>query len=136
MIELTLERTKELLAEAVAERGEDYVYSTPEGKIPTPDGSVMCYYVHAWDASGPLPEPVAGCIAGYVLHKAGVPLDTLRALERQPADRVLGFLERDDVARAEPRVRMLLRTIQQRQDAGQSWGQAVANTLAEESQAG
>lgn len=136
MIELTMERTKELLAEAVAERGEEYVYTTPDGKQVTPDSGINCYYVHYCNAEGELPEPVAGCIAGLVLHKAGVSLETLEERENEPADVALMRLASNDVIRAESGVSMLLRSVQRRQDNGTAWGTAVARSLAEEPSAG
>jgi hypothetical protein len=135
MIELTMERTKELLAEAVAERGADYVYTTPNGTVVTPESGLRCLYVHRNNAEGELPEPVAGCIAGLVLHKAGVSLEALRGHEDQPADDVLERLETNEVARGDAAVRTLLRNVQRRQDDGQPWGQAVANSLAGEAKA-
>jgi hypothetical protein len=132
MIELTMERTKELLAEAVAERGEEYVYTTQDGKQVTPDSGINCFYVHRRNAEGELPEPVAGCIAGLVLHKAGVSLETLEERENEPADVALMRLASNDVIRGESGVPMLLRRVQRRQDKGTAWGTAVANSLAEE----
>lgn len=129
MIELTMERTKELLAEAVAERGWDYVYVTPDGVQLTPDSGINCFYVHHRNAEGPLPEPVAGCIAGLVLHKAGVSLETLAKHESEPADVALGYLMEEAVVHAEGGVPALLRNVQRRQDNGHPWGQAVANSL-------
>lgn len=132
MIELTMERTKGLLAEAVAERGEDYVYTTPSGKTPDGEGGTNCFYVHYDKGGERLPEPVAGCIAGLVLHKAGLPLDTLSEHENSPVDIVLSHLTGAGEVGAESGVQRLLRDVQRRQDKGVAWGQAVALTLAEE----
>lgn len=131
MIELTMERTKALLAEAVAERGADYVYTTPDGQQVTQDSGIQCLYVHHRNAEGELPEPVPGCIAGYVLHKAGVPLEALQYRENEPADRALVQLETDEVLHPLAGVRRLLVRVQRRQDNGASWGAAVAAALAE-----
>lgn len=136
MIELTMERTKELLAEAVAERGEEYVYVTPDGVQVTPECGINCSYVHHRNVEGPLPEPVAGCIAGLVLHKAGISLETLTEHENEPADVALADLEREAAVRVEGGVSMLLRRVQRRQDNGTAWGTAVARSLAEEPSAG
>lgn len=119
MIELTLERAKELLAEAVAERGEDYVY-------PRSDSGPYCYYVHTPDMDASLTEPAPGCIAGYVLHKAGVPLETLRRFEGKSVQYPIAQL-----VQTEPDVADLLRNVQSRQDERTPWGEAVQRTLNE-----
>lgn len=85
MIALTLERTKQLLAEAVAERGEEYVYKNERGQ----DGTFGdCAYVHGSPSGGHSP----GCIVGLVLHKAGVPLERLARHEGTPANRLVSEL--------------------------------------------
>lgn len=116
MIELTLARTKELLAEAVAEKGEDFVYTNRDGHEVDSDGVTPCHYVH---------DDKPGCIVGNVLHKAGVPLDELSRFEGQDAQEVtrsVCTVEEGDVIR-------LLSGVQDRQDRGTAWGEAVSLAL-------
>lgn len=119
MIELTLDKTKELLTEAVAEKGAEYVYTNPEGVPGGSDSLANCYYVHG-------SQP--GCIVGHVLHKAGVPLETLTEHETRPAGFVLRSLEDFDLDHNTLR---LLDDVQERQDRGVPWGEAVQQALAE-----
>lgn len=116
MIELTLARTKELLAEAVAEKGEDFVYVDEFGQQADESGYVRCHYVHG-------DQP--GCIVGNVLHRAGVPLDELGAYEAQNAgDLFQGLFV------AEGEAVRLLNAVQSRQDLGVPWGEALRLALA------
>ncbi len=123
MISITTERALELLTECVAERGEEYVY-TSEGDVTNryPDITPACYYVHQ-DSDG-VKSP--GCIAGLALHKAGVPLDVLEEHERMTANsllrslRSLGIIDYDDDAA------YALRRAQVIQDDGGTWGAALA----------
>lgn len=117
-IELTLDRTKELLAEAVALKGADYVYTTPDGEQGNPDTSPICSYVHG-------EEP--GCIVGHVLHSAGIPLAELRGEERNDASGALRGLR--GTLHYEDGVAELLMAVQQDQDSGVPWGEALTNAL-------
>ncbi len=120
-IELTLARVKELLAEAVAEKGADYVYTTPEGEPAGPDMETPCRYVH-----GDKP----GCVVGHVLHKAGVSLALLEGQEGTDAYGAMRNLWRDGEIEFEPPVRQLLNHVQLDQDRGTPWGEAVRRALA------
>ncbi|MFF3363612.1 hypothetical protein [Streptomyces misionensis] len=111
MIELTLARAKELLAEAVAEKGADYVYTGPDGEQGNPDRAAECYYVHGQ-------QP--GCIVGNVLHRAGVSLADLAQYEGQAAEDPVEQLTKANVAA----VRLLI-SVQELQDRGTPWGEAV-----------
>lgn len=111
MIELTLARTKEFLAEAVAEKGADFVYVNKYGDQADESGDVTCHYVHG-------DQP--GCIVGNVLHRAGVPLDVLGEYEAQNVDDLAAGLFTAEVG-----VRSLLLHVQSHQDAGIPWGEAV-----------
>lgn len=117
MIELTLARTKELLAEAVAEKGADFVYVNRYGRSAGPDNSTTCHYVH---------DDQPGCIVGNVLHRAGVSLYNLSEHEGENAESPVTAL-----FRPEPGVVDLLREVQSRQDKGASWSEAVRLALAE-----
>jgi hypothetical protein len=119
VIELTVTKVKDLLAEAVALKGADYVYTTPDGKQGSVDYQPTCLYVH-----GSRP----GCIVGHVLNKAGVSLARLREEERNDASNVLRNL-REDLA-YEDGVSQLLQDAQGAQDEGVPWGEAVRQALA------
>lgn len=123
---LTLERAKQLAAEAVALKGAEYIYTNPDGysadgALPIGmDGDTLgeldeqCYYVHG-------DEP--GCIAGHILHLHGVPLHVLRDHELHGADSVVADLfgvEKNSL------VASYLREMQRLQDNGKTWGQALS----------
>lgn len=121
---LTYDRALVLLREVVAEFGEDYRYPDyPPETIQDPDlGPLVsqCFYVR--DA-GP------SCIVARVFHRAGVPIEDLRGVEAwTPVD----VRQRPQFARwADQAARRLLFEVQDRQDAGQEWGRALAGALAE-----
>lgn len=123
MIELDLARTKELLAAAVAERGEDFVYITPDTDE---ESAPKCLYVH--EATGGLE---CGCIVGWVLHRAGVPLELLRQYEGSHATDVLDRLWDINVLAASLEAASLLHAVQGSQDDGSPWGEAVREALEE-----
>lgn len=113
---LTLDRVKELAHEVVAEVGEAYVY--PEShKRREPESSInSCVYVHDGKPS---------CIVGRVLHKAGVELAVLAQREFVGAWFVAG-----DLGATVP-ASDFLDSIQGKQDAGWSWGDALKAAIAE-----
>lgn len=123
MIELDLAETKELLAAAVAERGEDYVYANPGG---TGNEGINCLYVHIVDG-----EKTCGCIVAWVLHQAGVPLASLAGREGDNATAVMDALSQINVIEVDLDATELLQDVQERQDRGIPWGQAVREALAE-----
>lgn len=120
MIELTLEETKRLLNEAVEERGAEYVYPNA-----TKDGDSTCRYVH-YQPDGDTP----GCIVGWVLHKAGIPLPELSKSEGENAVAAVRRLGINGLLRTDPEVSTLLRKVQGWQDHAASWGKAVEKGLA------
>lgn len=114
---LTYDRALELLREVVAEYGEDHIYDPPPGE----DG---CFYVHG---DGP------GCIVAHVLVRAGVPLDELVAVELSTptADEHAPFGTGALWAQwGDWDALRLLGLVQEEQDAGRTWGVALANGLA------
>lgn len=115
-IELTLDRAKELLAEAVALKGADYVYVNPDGVQASGSFPGDCHYVHG-------DQP--GCIVGHVLHKAGVSLTLLSDQEGQNSYAVLRNLHRASQVSCEEGVEALLGEAQGAQDMAVPWGEAV-----------
>jgi hypothetical protein len=114
MIELTHSLIDTYLDEAVAEFGEDYVYSR--------GGSGSCNYVR---------NGAPSCLVGQVLAKAGVPLERLKRADEGhfdngvPADDLLVELRQEGVLTCDSEVVSLLSEVQWRQDEGTSWGSVV-----------
>jgi len=132
---IDLPEALDLLRQARDERGADYLYSD---HFPG-----ACVYAAGGDA------PTPACLVGVALHRAGVPVDTLAGLtgrieevagltvrpvagfDNGVADYVaLDLVYNDEsalsgVTLTEPAVRVLL-AAQRQQDAGHTWGGAVA----------
>ena len=115
---ITYPRALELLQEVIAEFGEDYVYPQFEPEAAGDRGAVMeCFYVR---------DDAPSCIVGHVLYRAGVTLDELRAVE--------GWTPVDQQAPqfgiwADILACGLLADVQDEQDSGRSWGEALAEAL-------
>jgi hypothetical protein len=128
MIELTWTKVNELLDAAVAEKGADYVYQDPDGRRGgevDEDGcpaAVTCRYVH-----GDKP----GCIVGNVLHRAGVSLSALR--DEEGVGAYNSMFERLYVSMP-THASDLLAHVQDRQDVGVPWGDAVREAREQVSQ--
>lgn len=117
-INLDLPTVRKFLAEALAEKGADYVY--PQDRQTTPRGDhLACRYLD-YDAQHLPVGP--SCIVGHVLVKAGVPMEDLGANEGRPAFRVLPKF----FPGMSPVLGDALSTCQAEQDLGKPWGQAVA----------
>jgi hypothetical protein len=112
------QRALELLREVVAEHGTETVYQ--QVPVMGSDGSerLMCVYAHDGQPS---------CLIGHALHRAGVTVDELAALQGV-AD------ELDDVLPArvdlDPLAESVFYAAQFLQDDGSPWGEAL--TAAEE----
>lgn len=130
-LELTLEKAKSMVDEAIRDKGSDFVYKRMPG--------MDCQYVHegvVWDAD--LEEYVQdesvyepGCIVGYVLHKAGISLATMQASEGNNAEELLDRLERHGLLTVEAEAVEFLNSVQDLQDSGNSWGSARDQVLAD-----
>lgn len=119
MINLTYDKAVSLIREAIAEKGEGYVYE----KIN--DG---CYYVH---------EGQPSCLVGQVLVKAGVDMDLLNADDPSAlyeahgyADALCDRLEAEGILTAGRRTIRLLNEVQYNQDRSVPWGAALNSGLA------
>lgn len=110
----------------IGNRFPDFVY-TDQGDSHT------CSYIHAGfrdpDEENPLDfVPGRGCIVGQALLDLGVTVDDLEELDNGVYSaagvlgRLIGFGADDDIIEA-------LNEIQNRQDLGKSWGEAVANVV-------
>lgn len=138
MIKLTEALVLDLLDEAVAEKGEDHLYSNP-------DDPGSCVYVHGVETIEtydeyeelidrefvPTDNLTPGCIVGNVLHRAGVPLETFLELginHDTVAAVALYNLSRHGVVEYSDRIEQILSSAQSRQDGNAPWGKAVADT--------
>lgn len=115
----------DLLKQVVTDKGDEYVYTNHlghrAGSVINESGHVAdCYYVH--DVPGRELSP--GCIAGAVLHRAGVPLIELQAWE---SNGVHTFA--DECGWADEEAGHLLGIAQATQDTGSSWGMALGNAM-------
>lgn len=122
MITLTFEKTKELLAEAIAEKGAGYVYVNSNlGE----DSLGHCSYVHTLENG----ELIPGCLVGDVLNRAGVQLEVLN-LKHAGAAIVLSDLAYMGILEADTESHDLLWLAQGQQDKKVPWGEAVERALA------
>jgi hypothetical protein len=118
-MDVNLERVVETAKMVVAERGADYVYKRPTNTFGVP----TCLYVDV-DRDQP------SCLVGHVLHRLGVPLETLKSADQFsfPATDVchdlLGGSAFDD-----GEISHFLDAVQSRQDIGRTWGEALQNGL-------
>ena len=107
-------RALEMLIDVVDQYGEDTVYE----KVPLTQGNQVievggtgCRYQYQRQPS---------CIVGHVLHRAGVPMDVLENLDMSgsPAGSIYGTVK-------DPDARTVLDAAQIKQDAGETWGDAL-----------
>jgi len=111
---LTNEVVSDLLDEALALRGERYVYPREDG--------LTCTYVRDGKPS---------CLVGVVLSLAGLPLDELVKADKaaygtsEQADKLLVDLDLRGKIRMTHDVMRALSHAQMMQDGGETWGEAV-----------
>ena len=109
MKHITKEDALRALEEAVAEKGEDYIYQYTDSDDWR---SYTCTYVRAGEPD---------CMIGNALHRLGVPLDAFAPHEEKAFDRIA-----DDVAPGiEEEAVRALRAAQSVQDQGRTWGEAL-----------
>lgn len=108
--ESTREYVTRLMEEAVALKGEDYVYEMPRNK----EGDVIgCSYIHNDQPS---------CIVGHVLVAAGVDPDQLHQHEGVAAENLTIRVQLWDTDYTMSRA---LNAAQEAQDSGETWGEAL-----------
>lgn len=124
MIKINLEEAKRLVAECIAERGEDYTYEKED---------YSCMYVHnaqkVWDEKRDqyvthFENAVPGCIVGLAFHKAGVALEDMGIAPRNTQDSFdlsVGLAE-DGILDVDPDAEKYLNNLQLSQDGGAPWG--------------
>lgn len=127
MLYLDFEKAQQLVNEAIAEKGADYVYEK--------EGSA-CHYVHnvtkAWDSIkedyvSAFDAATTGCLVGHALKLGGVPLEAMGSGYRNEsdADSLLSKLEQTDFVTVMPKAKWYLINLQQSQDLGTPWGMAA-----------
>lgn len=112
-LRITLEDAKRV-AEEVVRGKEDYVYVNPDGKKAT---SIVTLCSN-WDIARDQPS----CVAGTILYKLGVPKEELIENNTSSVD---SFAEYFDDAVAYPPAMDFLSMLQQHQDIGVPWGEAL-----------
>jgi hypothetical protein len=127
MLYLDFEKAQQLVNEAIAEKGENYVYEK-EGN--------SCHYVHgvtrAWDSCkedyvSAFDDATTGCLVGHALKLGGVPLEVMGKGMHNDSDAqsLLKKLESTGFITAMDKVRWYLTNLQQSQDLGTPWGRAA-----------
>jgi len=110
MKHITKEDALRALEEAVAEKGEDYIYQYTDSDDPR---NSICLYVY---------DGAPSCIAGDALHRLGIPLSAFEDHEGDTIDKVA---LRVDWPLHVDAVDVLYEA-QCVQDGGRSWGEALA----------
>lgn len=109
----------ETVKRLVEECGEDYTYVRAE------IGPASCLYVHTDKTHYGVTGPVPGCIAGQVLHAAGIALHELAEREGLRAGTVVHDLRNAGRLTVEPGVYEMLNDMQEAQDDGETWAVAL-----------
>lgn len=109
---LTVERARELLVAAIEEKGADYVYPESEKAF----NSCMYLTYEGQQPTGP------SCLVGDVLIRAGVELNAIINVEGKSAWNAVPLL----IPSTDERVVAALDAAQYEQDAGGTWGEALA----------
>lgn len=118
MLHLDLDKARELVSLAIAEKGEDYVYVNERGV-----SGGACYNVHT-DPDGNL---TPGCLVGHALYLGGIPLASMGGLRMtSAAGSLLGDLRDEGLLSRSPAAVEWLLDVQLAQDDGKTWGEAVA----------
>lgn len=124
MIDYSYAQTLQFLLDAVAVKGEDYVY---EGVDDNGGGDAMrCYYARNGEPD---------CIVGHVLHKLGVPIEKMEynqetknnvdVISHKTIHSHFYTLRSEYGINFSERARRLLAVVQGFQDSDYSWGDAV-----------
>jgi len=122
---LDMDKAKELVSLAIAEKGEEYVYQR-EGTV--------CSYVHqvgeVWDEESDTYEEdyssaVPGCLVGHALHLGGISLEVLSGYNLDGSHDLLSALKRaNEIGEVSDRAAHYLAQVQGSQDNAAPWGLA------------
>ncbi len=116
---ITYDQVVDELKQLAAEKHEGYIYVPPDG-----DDTSSCQYVHGYSELDGGNGLEAGCLVGTWFHRfRGVALQLLQAQEGENADTIVMSLLRP--GELEPRAANLLKVVQEKQDSGKKWGDAV-----------
>ena len=108
-IEIDKATALRLLREVVAEKGSGYVYTG------------LCVYAY---------EGACGCLIGHALHRAGVSIEQLAAMDEQPAaDVAIDKVQLPDGLEIDERAKQILYAAQLKQDNGHTWGTALTEAI-------
>lgn len=114
MLHIDYAKAKELLEQAVQERGEDYVYE--------PQTYMVCLYVHTEEDDSLTP----GCGVGVALVNAGIPIQVVKNMNEVGSAgfairrlKEMGYLTFTDKGLE------LLKEFQYRQDRENPWGSSL-----------
>lgn len=132
-VELSYERAMALVNQAIEERGEDYV--NPK-YLPGTSNSTGWVDSESWVQAeestneGACKYVINGtpsCIVGYVLHHAGIPVETMEEFDQLSslAGAVMSRLEYRGLLKLEGSAYALLSQLQAFQDDGKPWGLAL-----------
>jgi hypothetical protein len=128
MLHLDLATAKRLVNEAVAEKGEDYVYPF-NACVYAVEADTMYGYVDddgSFQGDAVTTEACPACIVGVALHKGGVPLEWLLAnAYNGAAPDILRYGNACGLLTFDKGVAEWLRIVQGEQDSGTTWGRAV-----------
>lgn len=127
MLYLDFEKAQQLVNEAIAEKGEDFIYQK--------EGS-SCHYVHgvtkAWDSYkedyvSTFDDATTGCLVGHALKLGGVPLEAMGTGYRNDADSdsLLNKLGLTGFVTTLEKAKWYFSNLQQSQDLGVPWGMAA-----------
>ncbi|ATW69425.1 hypothetical protein SEA_ROMERO_76 [Streptomyces phage Romero] len=127
MLDLDFKKAQELVAEAIASKGDGFVYEKADG--------ISCQYVHGitqtWDDIAEEYEndystAVTGCLVGDALKRGGIPIEVLgnEYVNDSGSDELLSTLQDKDFLRVSERARYYLSDVQASQDYGVPWGKA------------
>lgn len=126
MLDLSFKKAQELVAEAIAAKGDGYVYEK-QGH--------SCQYVHnvgkVWNDlvegyEHEFSDATPGCLVGDALKRGGIPMEVLghSDINDGGSDELLSLLRNKDFLRVSERARYYLSDLQTSQDYGVPWGKA------------
>jgi hypothetical protein len=120
---LDLETVIRLADEAIAEKGEDFIYVDEDGRTPGLNfPAVNCQYIH--DKEG---DKTPGCIAGHIMVAFGIDPDDIIPHENDDSNNLLWQLDQRGLIDYTREADEYLYLLQCRQDNGKTWGEARDN---------
>lgn len=117
-------KAKELVAAAIAERGEDYTYEVNSCQNVWRKGEVLSVFGEDINNYKQIMETQPGCIIGMALHKAGISLDVLA--RHSTSKSTLSGLHDKGLATYTAKASRYLQEVQEGQDNHMTWGKADA----------